>query len=238
MRRIIFSWGWLCLFVCGGCAARGRRISGQEHQGLPAAGGHLQGLGEIKSGRREAAIALADQVIAQYRAWYADEHRTLYAAQEAGEALLYLAMASKEKRDALVVSHAWGDAYGLKAYALVELGRLKEAREAIDAAIALSPLNSKYLSELGYLHQLDSQWAEALEVYKRSAEGAEAVAPEEYRKQLVGVALRGQGYALIEMGRLDEAEALYRRCLEIDKEDRKAANEMLYIESLRKKSKQ
>jgi Flp pilus assembly protein TadD len=190
---------------------------------------------EMNAGRRQEAIAIADQVIAHYRAAYADERRDIYSAREAAEALAYMAKSVDAQRDAVVVSHAWGDAYALKGFSLVELGRVKEARAAIDAALALSPLNSQYLSELGYLHLLESRPADALEVYKRATEGAESVAPRGYEKRQLGVALRGQGYSLIELGRLDEAEAVLRKCLELDADDAKARNELRYIESLRRK---
>lgn len=42
------------------------------------------------------------------------------------------------------------------------------------------------------------------------------------------------GYALSEMGRLDEAEANYRECLKIDPKDKGAMNELLYIAQQRR----
>ena len=44
-----------------------------------------------------------------------------------------------------------------------------------------------------------------------------------------GNAWRCMGYALIEQGRYDEAEALYRACLKLDPGDAKAKNELAYI---------
>jgi len=48
--------------------------------------------------------------------------------------------------------------------------------------------------------------------------------------------MRGVGFALIELNRLDEAEQKYRLCLEIDPQDSIAMNELRYIEKLRKES--
>jgi Flp pilus assembly protein TadD len=49
----------------------------------------------------------------------------------------------------------------------------------------------------------------------------------------LGRALRGKGFVLVELGKLDEAEAMYRRCLAIDPADTKAANELRYVQSRR-----
>ncbi|MEZ5937811.1 MAG: tetratricopeptide repeat protein [Hyphomonadaceae bacterium] len=46
-------------------------------------------------------------------------------------------------------------------------------------------------------------------------------------------ALRGRGFSLIELGRLDEAEAAYRASLEIDPDNPIAMNELTYIAGLR-----
>ena len=50
-------------------------------------------------------------------------------------------------------------------------------------------------------------------------------------------AIRGQGYVLAELGRLDEAEAKYKKCLAMDANDAKAQHELEYIRAVRGKSK-
>ena len=193
----------------------------------------VKGATELKAGRRQEALAIFDAVIDHYRRANAGEKRDIYCAREAPEALFYLARAANQHRDARVIGPAWANAYMLKGYALVELGRTKEARAAVEAAIALSPFNSQFLGELGYLHQVDRAWTEALATYELSAEGARSTSPESSRNSDLARALRGQGYALTELGRLDEAEAVYRKCLELDSADAKAVNELRYIQSLR-----
>lgn len=49
---------------------------------------------------------------------------------------------------------------------------------------------------------------------------------------VIAWALRTQGYALIELGRLTEAETVYRRSLELDPGNKVAENELDYIEHL------
>jgi tetratricopeptide (TPR) repeat protein len=50
----------------------------------------------------------------------------------------------------------------------------------------------------------------------------------------IAVAWRGRGFVLIEMGRLDEAEAAFKSSLAIDPDNPVALNELEYIEHLRK----
>jgi len=45
------------------------------------------------------------------------------------------------------------------------------------------------------------------------------------------------GFSLIEMRRLDQAEALYRKCLELDSNDRTAVRELQHIRQMRAESK-
>lgn len=59
---------------------------------------------------------------------------------------------------------------------------------------------------------------------------------EEARPHLRGEALRCQGFALIEQGKLDEAEKRFREALSIDANDAKAQGELRYISEQRKGS--
>jgi Flp pilus assembly protein TadD len=50
-----------------------------------------------------------------------------------------------------------------------------------------------------------------------------------------GRAWRGLGYNLVEEGKLDEAEAMYRKCLELDPDDAKSQGELRSIGEQRKR---
>ena len=134
-----------------------------------------------------------------------------------------------------VVSENWAYAYYLKAYSLLELGRISEAKETLARALELSPRNSQFLSEFGHIYQLEKNWPKALEMFQASEAAAREFSPPELKATEHSRALRGLGYVHIELGQLDEAEKIYQQCLEIDKTDERAAHQLQYISNLRAK---
>ena len=140
------------------------------------------------------------------------------------------------KKDAIVLSSTWASAYFLKGYALQELGRIAEAKSALILALELSPWNSLYLSELGSVYKLEKNWKEAKKTFDAAEEHA-ALSPDELKASELGLARRGQGYVLVELGQLAEAEKKYLQCLEDDPNDKKAAAELEYVRNLKAKTK-
>jgi tetratricopeptide (TPR) repeat protein len=72
-----------------------------------------------------------------------------------------------------VLDTLWADAYLLKAYALTELKRVPEAQKALESAIALSPMNSQYLSELAFTYQAQKNCVKSIATYAQAASMAE-----------------------------------------------------------------
>ncbi len=190
----------------------------------------------VVSGQPAEGIADFDQVIAGYEQAYREEGTKYYCARGSTESLAYLLEAANAKTSARVVSVNWAYAYYMKAYSLVELGRLAEAKEVLNRAIALSPHNSQFLSELGNLYQRDKNWPKALETFQAAASAAQGFSPPDRKNAELGLAWRGIGYVYVEQGRLDEAEQMYLQCLELDASDSKAVNELRYIQGLRAKA--
>ena len=56
-------------------------------------------------------------------------------------------------------------------------------------------------------------------------------------KEMKSKACRGIGYALTEMGKLDESEANYMRCLTIDPAGQRNKGELAYIAQLKARKK-
>ncbi len=174
-----------------------------------------------------------DRVLSEFDAAYGVNEMRYYCSRGPEETLLYLLTAAGNEQSAAVLSPTWADAHFMKGYALVEIGHLSEARSSIERAIALSPENSGYLSELGHIYQLLKDWPKALEYFRKAEQSAEAFSPTSVKAFELGVARRGMGYVLVELGRLDEAEDKYLQCLAADPNDVTARNELEYVRSLK-----
>ncbi len=191
----------------------------------------------------EEGIVNCDKVIARFKSQYANTKETVYCARSSAETLGYLLQAAaaldngkfeKGKKNAIVLSSTWASAYFLKGYALQELGRIGDAKATLKLALELSPWSSLYLSELGSLYKLEKNWPEAKKTFAMAEEHA-ALSPENLRASELGLARRGLGYVLVELGQLAEAEKKYQQCLKDDPKDTKAAAELEYVRGLKAK---
>lgn len=134
------------------------------------------------------------------------------------------------------------DSLYFKGYCLSELGDIEGARAAVNAALVLMPGDPMYLCELGDQAQRRQEWEPAMEVFREAQESARLLAVEnDVAASPLGRppvlwqtrALRGIGYSLIELRRLDESEEVYREVLRLDPNDAKAKQELEYIATLR-----
>ena len=197
----------------------------------------------IKAGKGAEAIPTIDKVIGHYESKYPAADKRWFVARGPNESLAYMITVAADsdkgldKRDGVALyATAWPDAYYMKGFVLVDLGKPAEARQAFEHAIALSPYNSQYLSESGNLYQSEKNWPKALELYKAAEDGA-AFTPASQQVSDSSRAKRGTGYVLVELGRLDEAEKKYMECLAMDPSDDKAKQELAYVRAVRAKGK-
>jgi tetratricopeptide (TPR) repeat protein len=187
----------------------------------------------LQQGKPAEAIDGIDKVIAHFEALRKEKTDLVYCARSPAESLVYLLQAAKDKTPTSVYGPAWCDAYFLRGYALIELGRNAEARAALERAVQLAPREAHYRSELAELYAREKNWNAALAAFDASAKVAEESVDKERKNAELGRALRGKGFVLVELGRLDEAEAMYRQCLALDPADKKAMNELRYVEQRR-----
>ena len=188
------------------------------------------------------AIEKCDQVIAAFQEHYGKSKEKIYCARTPAENLGYLLKAASEaekgksdgKKEAIVISPTWASAWFIKGYALEEMEKIAEAKNALKQALQLSPWNSHYLSELGYLTAMEKNLPEAKRLYEAAEEHA-ALSPDDSKAEELARARRGIGYVLVEMGKLDEAEKKYLECLKDDPNDKKAAAELEYVRSRKPK---
>lgn len=178
------------------------------------------------------------EVIDKYEAMYGDKPVRVFCARGVGDALMYAAIgaesAEKDNVSTQVLGSAWSQAYWARAYAYTEMGRYVDARVELEKALALSPLDSQYKSELAFTYQPSAEWVKMLELYREAENTAEFTATETDVPVLKCVALRGQGYALVELRRLDEATRAYQDCLKLMPDEPKSLAELGYIDGLRK----
>lgn len=145
-------------------------------------------------------------------------------------------MAAKDKTSAVILPPGYCTALYLKGYALVDLGRVAEAKAIYERLLVLAPIYAQYQTEYGQLIRLEKDWPRMLAICTKAGEAARIADPA-IKPMQEGAALRCQGYALTELHRFDAAEARYRAALAIDPHDAKAQNELRYIAEQRAKAK-
>lgn len=103
------------------------------------------------------------------------------------------------------------------------------AVRALSQGLEIQPGNPLLAAELGAAFTLQKKWADALAVYQNALEANPLVG-----KLALARLLRGKGFALIELGRLEEAETAYRQALEAEPGHVGAQHELAYIAGLKK----
>ncbi|MGI0026038.1 MAG: tetratricopeptide repeat protein, partial [Nitrososphaera sp.] len=193
------------------------------------------GLRALAAGKPKEAIELFEKVAASYEEKYRNTKTRILCARSPQESLIYLLEAAKDNMDAKVISPTWADAYFYKAYSLLELGKIHQAKSALERALALSPRNSQYLSEQGHIYQREKNWPMAIQTFQAAETAAREFSPPPAKENELCRAWKGLGYVFVEQSRLDEAEKMYRQCLELNKDDTNAAKELRYIQGLKAK---
>jgi len=190
----------------------------------------------IQARRLPEALQQCDKVIEGFERSFHDEKTKYFSARTMAESLLYLADSAAKGASAVSVSRSWGDAYFIKAYVLTEMGRTQEAKASLQKALALSPKNSHFLSELANHYQNEKDWPLAISTYELAEAAANEFSPPDRKNAELSRAWRGLAFVAVEQGRLKDAESLYLKCLGLNQNDSSAANELRYVRGLLAKS--
>lgn len=187
----------------------------------------------IQAGNPAQALSMVDPLVASFEKDFAGEKRHVYCSQTAEQEGYYLTTAGGTGAVRLVPS-TWCEALYVKAFALVDLDRLDDAQSTFERLITFAPKHSRYLNELAYVFLKKKEWQRSIDAYT-NAEAAASFTPgrRDYERC---VSFRGIGYDLVELGRLDDAEAAYRKCLAIIPDEPKSLGEIEYIKEQRKKT--
>jgi len=130
------------------------------------------------------------------------------------------------KREVAWVGPSYSRAFQLLAYLAVEDRDLDRAAGLLDRGIALEP-RAELQTERALVYGHQGQLDKALALYVQVSESAESDDAAKAR------AWRGRGSVLTDMGKLDDAEAAYRKSLEIEPDQKLALSELEYIQKLR-----
>jgi tetratricopeptide (TPR) repeat protein len=189
----------------------------------------------LNVGHPQQAIAALQTAIQYFEKYQNSSQDTLYAANGTAETLLYLTLDMGKQKNIRVFSGCWADLYFQAAYAFIEMNDLKNAQVKLKSALTLSPFNSEYLKEAGFIQQAQKQWQASLESFKTAEQYLYLLEPEEKRLAIQQSVRRSLGVSLIELNQLDEAIQYFNKVLKVDPSDAKARNELNYIEELKKK---
>lgn len=184
-----------------------------------------------------AAIKRCDEVIASYLAFYGKRMEKAYCASNSTQSLAILLEATNKGEDAIVLgSTTWAGAHYMKGFALIEMGKIAEAKPALLKAVEMAPWDAQARNELGQLYLLEKNWS-AAQAQFAAAEGRAGIGPDDSKASDLAHARRGLGYVFVELGKLAEAEEKYQQCLATDPKDERAKRELAYVRDLRTKTK-
>lgn len=230
--------GWGIALLLAACAGAPGRTAAAGSDTTPPDGDAdvqsvIKGVQMVRDGQVMAALdGPLDSVIARYEAAYAHSDAIVYSARGAEDALIYASLPGtanpQRPKKVLVLGPAWAMAYWARGFAYNELARYDDAIAQLRKALERAPMDSQYHLEIGFAYQGKHQWDESLAHYKEAQTDAPFTAanvPDTTCK-----ALRGQGFALTEMHRYDEARAAYHACLKLIPGEPRSLAELQYIE--------
>lgn len=155
-------------------------------------------------------------------------------AEDMTDALMLSAFAAaipgekKKKRNVVQRSNVYPMIAMMLGSNAVEIRDFAEAHVWLDRGLALQPDNWSLLAEKASAYVGQGKWNEALAIADK------ALASEDMLLQMHSDAfLRKRGFALVELGRLDEAQKAYEDALKANPDDATSKNELKYIEGLR-----
>ena len=190
----------------------------------------VEAITAVKAKDAAKALAIVEPVLAGYEALYPASKGAVRCTNDE-------AVVGTKQSGVAMIPNGWCFALWVKGYSLVELARVPEAVAPLQRAATLMPDNPQFHSELGYVHQALRQWDESTAAYSRAADEAVRIGSEDDRNFQLRRAWFGIGFNLVELGRYDEAESYFKKCLEVAPGDKKVLDELEYIREARGKAK-
>ena len=182
---------------------------------------------------QQAIDGLLTEVVDYYEQTYGNSKDVMYSPRGLKDALFYLAGAAQHpgpSGKAIAVGKAWAMAYWARGFAYGELGQFDKSRDELEKAVKLAPTDSQYNSELGFAYQRLRDWDRSLAAFEVAEKYADLTGntPADIGR-LKCRGLRGQGYDLVELKRLDDAAQKYKDCLRLVPGDQGSLKELGYV---------
>ncbi|WP_353167921.1 hypothetical protein [Acinetobacter sp.] len=187
----------------------------------------------LNSKQPQRAMDVLQPAIQYFEKYQNSQFDRIYAANGTAETLLYLMLGTNEQNNIRVFSGCWAELYFTEAYAFIEMNDMQNAQIKLKHALALSPFNSEFLKELGFIQQVGQQWQASVESFKMAEAYLYLIGIKEKRLSIQQGVRRSLGVSLIELNRLEEATQYFKKVLNVDPSDQKARNELKYIEELK-----
>lgn len=181
------------------------------------------------------AIALVNPVIASSEAMTPKADTNYFCARTPTDTIAGLFGSTLEKKSGVALSNSICVALFVKGFALVDLNRRAEAEPFLRRATELAPEDAHYLNEYAEWWKNEHQWQKSYDLFAAAESLATKQAGDE-RAEVHARSLRGMGFALIEMGRLDDAERRFRESQKFEPDSSAARNELTYIKEQRQKA--
>ncbi len=179
-------------------------------------------------------IDTVDPIIASFERTYPPSDKVVSCADDQIQTMILLLSATHDKKGGVVVDPAYCMAYFMKGFALIDLNRMPEAGPFLQKASDFSPLNAHYMNEYAEWHKSNRNWQRSFDLFEK-AKGKAEFTGDNLRKEVEARSMRGMGFNLIELGKLDAAEKLFNASLKLVPGNPSALNELQYIKEQRDK---
>jgi tetratricopeptide (TPR) repeat protein len=179
-------------------------------------------------------ISTVEPVIASFEAAYPASEKLVYCGDDPAQTFMLLIMAASQKKDGIVVDQFYCDAYFMKGFALIDLNRISDAGPFLQKASDLAPLNAHFMNEYAEWYKTNRNWQKSYELFEK-AKGIAEYSGESFRKEVEARSLRGMGFNMIEMGKLDDAEKMFKQSLKLLPGHKGSLSELQYIKEQRAK---
>ncbi len=183
------------------------------------------------SGAEKLLLEVVEKMPSDWKPIEETDDKIVGAFYDKDEFLSYVKFYEPKKRKEIVWRGiSYSSAFKDLAYIAIERKDYKSALEYLDKALSLEPDHIAAMHEKAFILVRQGLYQESYDLYMKSLSVREWASDKQRAR-----ALRGVGGALIDLGKLDESEAEFKRSLEFEPGNDVALKELKYIQDLKNK---